>query len=211
MLTVRGRRAPPGPLAAQLTEGCRPKHRPPRRSLASRWHRRLTMLFATDRLWWEQSGWQPKSCRAPARPLPDVTGSTRPVLNNAELARNAPRHNIEGAAFRPRAGRDHAAHGLQPFRCVVCTPRSLRPMVGLLRQHTRLSILQVANSGRRRPPALTRPETHDRRMRRVLCGSYRNDLSGEKQIALRALLADMAKGIRNRALSTPVVIEGEAV
>ncbi|MGH3669794.1 MAG: hypothetical protein ACRDSH_04055 [Pseudonocardiaceae bacterium] len=48
------------------------------------------------------------------------------------------------------------------------------------------------------------------------CGAFcagviENDLDRDDQLALSTWLADMAERIRNRALKTPVVIEGEAV
>ncbi|MDQ3150836.1 MAG: hypothetical protein M3R63_03645 [Actinomycetota bacterium] len=42
-------------------------------------------------------------------------------------------------------------------------------------------------------------------------GVIENDLSREEQLAFSAQLADMAQAIRNRALSTPVVIESDAI
>jgi hypothetical protein len=42
-------------------------------------------------------------------------------------------------------------------------------------------------------------------------GVIENDLSREAQLVLSAQLADMAHEIRNRALSTPVVIESDAI
>jgi hypothetical protein len=42
-------------------------------------------------------------------------------------------------------------------------------------------------------------------------GVIENDLSREAQLALSAQLAGMAQQIRNRALSTPVVIESDAI
>lgn len=42
-------------------------------------------------------------------------------------------------------------------------------------------------------------------------GVIENDLSRDDQLALSARLADLAERIRERALSTPVVIEGEAI
>jgi hypothetical protein len=54
-----------------------------------------------------------------------------------------------------------------------------------------------------------------RRMTEACCafcaGVLENDLSRDDQFALSARLADMAERIRERALRTPVVIEGEAV
>jgi hypothetical protein len=48
------------------------------------------------------------------------------------------------------------------------------------------------------------------------CGAFcagviEHDLSRDEQLALSAWLADMAEHIHKRGLSTPVVIEGEAV
>jgi hypothetical protein len=46
----------------------------------------------------------------------------------------------------------------------------------------------------------------------VFCaGVIENDLSRDDQLALSDWLAEMAERIRKRGLSTPVVIEGEAV
>lgn len=42
-------------------------------------------------------------------------------------------------------------------------------------------------------------------------GVIENDLSREDQLALSIQLAEMAQGIRDRALSTPVIIESETV
>ncbi len=42
-------------------------------------------------------------------------------------------------------------------------------------------------------------------------GVIENDLSREAQLVLSAQLADMAEGIRKRALNTPIVIESDAI
>lgn len=42
-------------------------------------------------------------------------------------------------------------------------------------------------------------------------GVIEDDLSRDEQLALSVGLSDMAERIRDRALSTPVVIEGETV
>lgn len=42
-------------------------------------------------------------------------------------------------------------------------------------------------------------------------GVIENDLSRDTQLALSAQIADMAQRIRNRALSTPIVIESDAI
>ncbi|MGH3600681.1 MAG: hypothetical protein ACRDQH_10445 [Pseudonocardiaceae bacterium] len=42
-------------------------------------------------------------------------------------------------------------------------------------------------------------------------GVIENDLSRDTQLTLSTQLADMAQGIRNRALSTPIIIESETV